>query len=85
MSDSRILVTGASGFIGQRCVHALQEQGFGVRAFVLPHEDISKLWSDSIETARGDITDHASVQAAVKDCTGVIHLAAVVGDAGSDA
>lgn len=83
-SSAPILVTGASGFIGQRCVAALVAQSHPVRAFVLPHEDVSNVFDKSVEVVRGDISVREDVQRAAANISGAIHLAAVVGDFGSD-
>jgi nucleoside-diphosphate-sugar epimerase len=83
-NSAPILVTGASGFIGQQCVTKLVEQGHVVRAFVLPHEDVSNAFPEHVEVVRGDISIAADVQKACSNIGGAIHLAAVVGDAGTD-
>lgn len=81
-----VLVTGASGFIGRRVVARLAAAGRPVRAFLLPHEDAQALpelaRAPGLELARGDVTDAASVAAAVRGAARVVHLAAVVGDWG---
>ena len=82
--SSPILVTGASGFIGQRCVARLTEQNISVRAFVLPHENINGKFPSEVEVVRGDISVATDVQKACSNIGGAIHLAAVVGDAGTD-
>ena len=76
-----ILVTGASGFIGRRCVQALTQQGRRVRALVLSGEDTAGLFPEAVEVIFGDITDPVSVRQASEGTGGCIHLAAVVGDA----
>ena len=83
-NSTPILVTGASGFIGQQCVTKLVEQGHAVRAFVLPHENTSGMFPDAVEIIRGDISIAEDVQRACHAISGAIHLAAVVGDAGTD-
>lgn len=81
-----VLVTGASGFIGRRVVARLAGAGRPARAFLLPHEDPAAVpelaAARGLEIARGDLTDAASVAAAVRGASRVVHLAAVVGDWG---
>ncbi len=83
---SRVLVTGADGFIGSHLVEHLLHQGHAVRAFVLYNSFNSFGWLDTIpdevlsavEVVEGDIRDGDSVKAAVAGCDTVIHLAALV-------
>jgi NAD dependent epimerase/dehydratase len=84
---SRILVTGADGFIGSHLVEELVRQGRTVRAFVYYNSFDHWGWLDSapanvknaIQIAAGDIRDRRFVDDAVKGCTSVLHLAALIG------
>ena len=81
---TQILITGGAGFIGSHLAEALLKQGNQVVV-------IDNLSTGSIENVnllrtfahfsfvRGDIRDHALMQALVKDCDCVYHLAAAVG------
>ena len=83
----KILVTGAEGFIGSHLSEALVKLGYNVRAFVLYNSFNSWGWLDyvepdvlkSIEIFTGDVRDPHGVRQAIKDCTVVIHLAALIG------
>lgn len=70
----KILITGASGFIGQHLAEELLNKEFEVYLF-----DIQKNASSSIhgEFIKGDITDLKQVVAACRDVDGIIHLAAI--------
>lgn len=72
----KILVTGATGFIGSHLVEALVQEGYQVRAFVRPSSQTSLLRTLGVELVQGDLTDHAAVEHAVRDCQRVYHLAA---------
>jgi dihydroflavonol-4-reductase len=74
---ARALVTGAAGFIGAHVTRALVEAGHAVRALHLPSDDLSTLDGVDCERVAGDVTDEASVRAAVRGCEVVFHLAAV--------
>jgi dihydroflavonol-4-reductase len=70
------LVTGANGFLGAAVVRALLTAGERVRAFVRPGSDRRNLAGLDIEIAEGDLTDRVSLDAAVRGCAGVYHVAA---------
>ncbi len=82
----KILVTGADGFIGSHLVEKLLLLDFEVKAFCLYNSFGTKGWLDStpsnliqkLEVFFGDIRDLNSVKEAMKDCTHVFHLAALI-------
>lgn len=80
----KVLVTGATGFIGPKIVHALRARGHDVRALVRHPERATQLSSWGAEVVPGDITDAVSVQAAVVGCTHVVHLVAIIQGRPSD-
>ena len=73
-----VLVTGATGFIGPKVVHALRAQGRDVRALVRRPDRAGQIASLGAELVTGDVTDPASLRAAVEGCTQVIHLVAII-------
>lgn len=76
----KVLVTGASGYLGGRLCRALLNRGFSVRALVRPTSDLSSLPHDpsALELVHGDITDYQSLLEACSGCHVVFHAAALV-------
>ena len=70
----RVLVTGASGFIGSHIVEALTQLGFPVRALVRKTSN-SEFLGPKVELALGDMTDSSSLHAALAGVQAVIHCA----------
>ncbi len=82
-----MLVTGADGFIGSHLVEELVRQGHDVQAFVFYNSFNSWGWLDnfpeeirgSIEVFTGGIRDPHGVRVVIRDCSVVMHLAALIG------
>ncbi len=72
------LLTGATGFLGGNIVRALVARGDRVRVLVRPTSDVGELEKLDVEIVTGDVTDRASVAAAVTGCERVFHSAALV-------
>lgn len=70
------LVTGATGFIGSAVARALLEDGRDVRVLARESSDRSNIDGLGVEVVTGDLTDPASVRAAVSGCDAVFHVAA---------
>ena len=75
----KVLVTGATGFIGSHLVDALLARGDEVRILVRRPSNIEKFKRKNIEIVFGDIRDVASLKKATEDIDVVYHLAALLG------
>jgi len=62
--DDKVLVTGASGFVGAHLVRKLNEQGYHVRGLVRPTSNATELEDLRIELVRGDAFDLQSLDTA---------------------
>ncbi len=70
----RILVTGATGFIGKRLVEAMSKRGYRVTCFVRKTSDISLLKKSDVRFFYGDILDKGSIEKALDENEIIIHL-----------
>ncbi len=70
------LVTGASGFVGSAVVRVLLAAGHAVRVLVRPTSDPRNLADLPVERCVGALEDPASLDAAVKGCGALFHVAA---------
>jgi len=79
----RVLVTGASGFIGYHLVSALLDHGHHIRCLVRPTSELSQLPLSALELVTGDILDPPSLATALDGIDAVYHLAGEIdGSAG---
>jgi dihydroflavonol-4-reductase len=73
-----LLVTGATGLLGNCVVRELLAKGETVRALVRGELSRRELAGLDIELVRGSIEDAAAVQQAVNGCRAVIHCGALI-------
>ena len=72
-----ILVTGASGFVGNHVARALLRRGQPLRLLVRETSNLSYLKDcGGFETVEGDLRDRASLERAVAGCEILFHVAA---------
>ncbi|MDA0262880.1 MAG: NAD-dependent epimerase/dehydratase family protein [Chloroflexi bacterium] len=72
----KVLVTGATGFIGGNLARELWRRGDEVRALVRPDSNRLTIQDTGIIPVEGDILDRRSVDRAVEGCEAVFHVAA---------
>jgi uncharacterized protein YbjT (DUF2867 family) len=73
-----VLVTGATGFIGQHVVHALRAREIPVRALVRDRSRASRLTAWGAELVEGDVADPVALGAAAAGVDAVVHLVAII-------
>ena len=85
----KILVTGATGFIGAHSMVALLREGFEVRALVRSTEKLKTVTDlhgiEIDDVVVGDVIDPEVVNKALEGCDGVIHTAAMISTQKKDA
>ena len=87
ISNKKVLVTGADGFIGGHLAEALVSQGCQVKAFCCYNAFNSYGWLEelasgdkkNLDCVLGDIRDAECVEKAVEGVDVIVHLAALVG------
>src|SRR5262249_50191637 len=75
-----ILVTGGTGFVGPKVIHAIRAAGKPVRALVRNPSSrrTHQLRSWGCELATGDVTRPETLADAVAGCEAVVHLVAII-------
>lgn len=72
----KVLVTGATGFIGGNLARRLAAQGHQVRALSRPGSNTLNINRTGVKVVPGDILDADSVDRGLRDCQWVFHCAA---------
>lgn len=81
----KVLITGATGFIGSHLTEYLIKKGFDVIAFDRYNSNNDWGWlehskyKNDFQVILGDIRDYDSVSKAMLGCSAVFHLAALIG------
>ncbi len=73
----RVLVTGASGFVGGHVVQALRAHGLAVRCLVRPTSRLDFIQPTAAELFIGDVTDATTLEPALSGIDAVVHCAGV--------
>ncbi len=75
-AGDRVLVTGASGFVGSAVARALRERGLGVSCLVRRSSPRTNLTGLDVTLVEGDLRDAASMAAAMAGQRFLFHVAA---------
>jgi nucleoside-diphosphate-sugar epimerase len=78
----KVLVTGATGFLGSHVAETLSQRGCQVRTLARSASKADLLRTWGVEVQIGDLADPTAVRAACQNVDAVIHCAAKVGDWG---
>jgi uncharacterized protein YbjT (DUF2867 family) len=82
-STGRILLTGASGYVGGRLLRALQERGHAVRCLARKPAFLRPRVLAGTEIVEGDVLDRTSLRAALEDVDAAYYMVHSMGAAGS--
>lgn len=72
----KVLVTGATGFVGAAVARHFLNSGYAVRCLVRPKSDRRNVLDLKVEMVEGSLEDEASLIRAVSGCDGLVHVAA---------
>lgn len=75
----RVLVTGATGFIGSRLIEALTGFGYEVNVLVRSPDKLAVRHPENLTIHQGDVLNIEKINQAMKNCNAVFHLAAFAG------
>jgi NAD+-dependent farnesol dehydrogenase len=73
----KLLLTGATGFLGHAVARALRGRGHELRVLVRPTSNLAGL-PEGCAPASGDVADAAAFRRAAEGCEAVLHMAALV-------
>jgi uncharacterized protein YbjT (DUF2867 family) len=73
-TPQKILVSGASGYVGRRLVRRLSEAGYHVRCLARRPEFLRGRFSESVEIVQGDVLDPASLARAMAGMDAAYYL-----------
>lgn len=76
--SKKVVVTGASGFLGSHVCEAFYEAGYDVHALVRPQSSRRWLEHDWLTVHEGELNDRQALSAILKDTYAVVHAAAAL-------
>jgi|SRR5689334_12408424 len=88
----RVLLTGATGFVGRHMVKRLLQSGHHVHALVRPTQQRASSvfglensdWQERLTIQTGDVVSGNGLDAAMQGCEAVIHLVGIIMEKGSN-
>ncbi|ADC89904.1 NAD-dependent epimerase/dehydratase [Thermocrinis albus DSM 14484] len=78
--SKRVLVTGATGFVGRYIVRGLLEKGYKVGALVRDTQKLNRVFDGKVEGYKVDFLDEEAIRKAVEDFSpyAVVHLIGIL-------
>ena len=81
-TNSRILLTGATGYVGGRLLKVLESGGYSVRCLARRPENLAGKVGDDVEVVRGDLLDRGSLDGAMRGVDVAYYLVHSLGSSG---
>ena len=82
-AGARILLTGASGYVGGRLLQLLEQQGYRVRCLARRPAVVQQKAGPGTEVVAGDVLDRASLDAALQGMQAAFYMVHSMGSSGS--
>jgi uncharacterized protein YbjT (DUF2867 family) len=77
--ESKILLTGSTGFVGRVITRVLTERGYSIRLLLRPSAHIARLPVPEAETVVASLQDERGMRAATAGVDAIVHLASAEG------
>jgi len=74
----RVLLTGATGFVGRNMLKRLLAEGHTVRALLRGPQAARTLAQDRVELVAGDVVEGTGLDQGMQGCDAVIHLVGII-------
>jgi uncharacterized protein YbjT (DUF2867 family) len=74
MQEKKVLLTGATGYVGGRLLHALEDKGYPVRCLARRPEFLAPRVEQSTEIVKGDVLDRDSLEPALEGVDTAFYL-----------
>lgn len=78
----KVMITGGNGFVGSHIVRCFIEKGIKIKCLLRENSNLDNIKELDVEIVYGDIKNFESLKESFKDCTFVIHTAALARDWG---
>ena len=79
----RLVLTGATGFVGSHLLKRLLADGHAVRALVRSLQKASLSPDPNLELVQGDVVEGSGLDEAMRGCEAVIHLVGIIAETGN--
>jgi uncharacterized protein YbjT (DUF2867 family) len=80
----KVLLTGATGFVGRHMLHRLLAEGHSVRALVREPQKADALAQERVDLIPGDVAEGSGLDQGMQGCDAVTHLVGIILEKGTN-